>query len=58
MKRKTSTLKKKRPTFREILKASPRLQNNLFNAALCFGFVALCFLGLAVYEVIRWIGGR
>lgn len=56
MKRKPDN--KKRPTFREILKANPRLQNNLFNAALCFGFVALCFLGLAVYGVILWISGR
>lgn len=58
MKCKAGTPKKKRPTFREILKASPMLQNHLFNAALCFGFVALCFLGLSVYGVILWAGGR
>jgi hypothetical protein len=34
------------------------MQNNLFMAAVCFGLVALCFLGLAVYGVILWAGGR
>lgn len=58
MKRKTNTPKKKRPTFREILNANPRMQNNLFMAAVCFGFVALCFLGLAVYGLILRAGGR
>ena len=50
--------KKKRPTFREILNANPRMQNNLFMAAVCFGFVALCFLGLAVYGAVLWLGSR
>jgi hypothetical protein len=34
------------------------MQNNLFMAAVCFGFVALCFLGLAVYGLILWLGSR
>jgi hypothetical protein len=58
VKRKTNTPKKKHPTLREILNANPRMQNNLFMAAVCFGFVALCFLGLAVYGAVLWLGSR
>lgn len=47
-----------RPAFREILKANPRLQNNLWPAAFCFALVALCFLGLAVYGILVLIISR
>ncbi len=51
-------MKQNRPAFREILRDNPRLQNNLWMAAICFGLVALCFLGLAVYGIIGLIISR
>lgn len=44
--------RKQRPTFRQICNASPRIQHNLFMAAICFGLVALLVvISLAVYAV-------
>ena len=50
--------RKQRPTFRQIVEASPLIQRNLFMAAVCFGLTALCFLGLLVYGIILYLGNH
>ncbi len=46
----------KSPTFREILRANPIMERNLFMAAVCFGLVGLMFLGLCVYGLVLYLG--
>lgn len=54
MKRNARKAAKRRPTFREILKA-PRIEEKLFMAAVCFGLAALMFLGLGVYGLVLYL---